>query len=330
MFENRRNFLKGACAMAGLAAASSAGLSAAYAQMAASKPFMGVFPIGWTVCTPDNKLDTAAMARQMTFLNKGKVAGLAWPQNASGWRSLSTREWHAGAEALAAAKGRMKLVLGVQTEGFNLANSQAYARAARKLKADGIISIVPEVSDSAVISYFKALADASGLPLMAQAIGNTSVDTLVALSKAVPGIVAVKDEAGDPLTRAPGLLRRTGGHLQDFSGGGGLHFFPELELGFTGTCPYVGLADVLQSCFDAYRAGRKDQAFRIFGAFLAFNALPRANDYVLMARGVFAENAVMRANPGGGARHAPAPITTAQKAEIRKALATYMKPYLVA
>lgn len=314
-------------------AAATKGAEAAFPKSPNGKTLAGVFPIGWTPCTPDNKLDSGAMAKQMEFLNRGRVAGMAWPQNASGWESLSAAEWTAGAEALASVKGRAALVLGVQTKGYNVANSQAYARTAKRLNADGIISIVPpNVSDAEVISYFKALSGAAGLPMMVQAVGNTTVDTLLALTKAVPSIVAIKDEAGDPLQNGPEILRRSGGRLEVFSGGGGMHFFPEMELGFTGTCPYVGLADVLQSCFDHYQAGRKDQAFQVFGAFLAFNSLPHANEYVLKARGVFAENAVMRTNPpaGGGARRRGSPITEAQKSDIRKALATYLKPYLIA
>jgi 4-hydroxy-tetrahydrodipicolinate synthase len=238
-----------------------------------------------------------------------------------------------GAEALALVKGQTALILGVQTAGFNVANSQIYAKKAKALGADGIISLVPPgVSDGDAIAYFKALSDASGLPIMMQAVGDISVDTLAALVSAVPGIVAVKDEAGDPLERAPSLLRRANGKLEDFSGGGGLTFFPELELGFTGTCPYTGLADVLQSCFNSYQAGRKREAYDIFGRFLAFNALPHANEYVMKARGVFAEDAVMRsavvAIPGASRRRGP--ITEAQKAEIRTALDTYLKQYLVA
>jgi 4-hydroxy-tetrahydrodipicolinate synthase len=329
MLESRRNFLKGMAAT-GILALAANGAEAAIPKSPNGKPLAGVFPIGWTPCTPDNKLDTGAMVKQMEFLNRGKVAGMAWPQNASGWQTLTAKEWNDGAEAMASVKGASALVLGVQTTGFNIANSQVYARTAKRLNADGVISIVPEASDSDIIKYFKALSDASGLPMMAQAIGKTSVDTLIALKKAVPTIVAIKDEAGDPLERAPGLLKRSGGQLQDFSGGGGMHFFPEMELGFTGTCPYVGLADVLQSCFNAYQAGRKRDAFNIFGAFLAFNAQPHANEYVMVARGVFAENAVMRSMPSTSPHRRGGPITAAQKAEIRKLLATYLKPFLVA
>jgi 4-hydroxy-tetrahydrodipicolinate synthase len=321
MPQNRRSFLKGACALLAMGG---------HAASAASPgPLVGVFPIGWTPCTPDNRLDAAAMVRQMEFINRGKVAGLAWPQNASGWSTLTAREWNAGAEALASVGGRSALVLGVQTPGFDLAGSRDYARTARRLNAHAIISIVPpDRSDADVIAYFRALADASGLPVMVQAVGDTSVDTLVALAAAVPAIVAFKDEAGDPLARAPDLLRRTGGRVQDFSGGGGMKFFPEMELGFTGTCPYVGLSDVLQASFNAYRAGRKREAFDIFGHFLAFNTLPHANDYVLKARGVFAEDAIMRVAPGGRPRGSS--ITDAGRRVIRDALATYLKPYLVA
>ncbi|HVV26985.1 MAG TPA: dihydrodipicolinate synthase family protein [Rhizomicrobium sp.] len=334
--KDRRTFLQGAAALGVLAAGGTSVLAAPGGTIARSpngRPLAGVFPIGWTPCKPDNSLDLDAMVRQQQFLNRGKVAGMAWPQNASGWQSLSSQEWHAGAEALASVKGNTALVLGVQTTGFNTTDSQAYARKAKSLSADAIISLVPpSAGDADVIAYFKALSDASGLPIMVQAVGNVSVDQLVTLAKAIPAIVAVKDEAGDPLERAPDLLQKTGGKLEDFSGGGGMTFFAEMELGFLGTCPYTGLADVLQVCFNAYQAGRKQEAYDTFGRFLAFNSLPHANEYVMKARGVFAEDAVMRSNPGaspgGGRRHGA--ITEAHKAQIRSALNTYLKPFLVA
>jgi hypothetical protein len=96
------------------------------------------------------------------------------------------------------------------------------------------------------------------------------------------------------------------------------------------------LADVLQASFNAYRAGKKRDAYDIFGRFLAFNSLPHANEYVMKARGVFAEDAIMRANPaapgGGGAaaNRRRGGITEANKAEIRLALNSYLKPFLVA
>lgn len=341
MMKNRRKFLQGAGASLGLLAATGGGALAVppgpIMKSPNGKPLAGVFPIGWTPCKPDNSFDVDAMVKQQQFLNRGKVAGMAWPQNASGWQSLTPAEWHAGAEALASVKGDTALILGVQTAGFNVAASQDYCRKAKSLNADGIISLVPPDSNRAdAAAYFRALSDASGLPIMVQAVGNVSVDDLVALAAAVPAIMSVKDESGDPLERAPELLQKTGGKIEDFSGGGGMTFFAELELGFLGTCPYTGLADVLQTCFNSYLAGRKRDAYDTFGRFLAFNSLPHANEYVMKARGVFGEDAIMRVNPpvpaqgaGGGGRRGGA-ITEAHKAQIRLALSTYLKPFLVA
>ena len=257
---NRRGFLKGATALAG---ASAVGVGVAQAATIAKspngKPLAGVFPIGWTPCTPDGKLNLDAMAAQQKFLNRGKVAGMAWPQNASAWQTLSSDEWHSGADALLSVKGKSAVVLGVQTLGFDIAKSAEYARYAGSKGADAIISLTPPgASDADTIAYFKkALGAASNLPMMVQAVGKVSVDTLVALSQAVPAVVVVKDEAGDPLQRGPELQSRTGGKLEDFSGSGGHTFFPEMELGFLGTCPYVGLSDVLQQCFELYQSGKE-------------------------------------------------------------------------
>jgi hypothetical protein len=94
------------------------------------------------------------------------------------------------------------------------------------------------------------------------------------------------------------------------------------------------LADVLQACFNSYRAGRKREAYDTFGRFLAFNALPHANEYVMKARSVFADDAIMRSNPpvagAPAGRRRGGQITDAHKAEIRLALDTYLKPFLVA
>jgi dihydrodipicolinate synthase/N-acetylneuraminate lyase len=336
---NRRRFLQVAGAVAGAIAVGGIEVANATAirKSPNGKPLAGVFPIGWSPCKADNKLDLDAMVAQQQFLNRGKVAGIAWPQNASAWQTLSSDEWHAGADALLSVKGKSAVVLGVQSVGFDLAKSTQYAKYAGSKGADAIISLTPPgASDDDVIAYFKALSSASNLPMLVQAVGDVSVDTLVALYKAVPTLVAVKDEAGDPLQRAPDLISRTGGTLEDFSGAGGHTFFAEMEEGFLGTCPYVGLSDVLQRCFDLYQAGKKRDAYDVFGRFLAFDSIPHANEYVCIARGVFPEGEIMRVNPppAGGApmarRRPEGKITDAQKAEIRLALDTYVKPYLVA
>ena len=52
---------------------------------ASAKPMRGLFPIGQTPCTPDNKLDLDCLAAEVKFCNRGGVHGFVWPQIASGW-----------------------------------------------------------------------------------------------------------------------------------------------------------------------------------------------------------------------------------------------------
>ena len=92
MTANRRKFLQGTGASLAILAVAGQGAFAAVGVAAKSpngKSLAGVFPIGWTPCKPDNSFDAEAMVKQQQFLNRGKVAGMAWPQNASGWQSLT-------------------------------------------------------------------------------------------------------------------------------------------------------------------------------------------------------------------------------------------------
>ena len=121
---DRRDFLQ----MFGLGVAGFA-LSNSGLRAAPSKPLRGLFPIGFTPFTPDNKIDLEGLAAQVKFCNRGGVHGLMWPQNASGWTNLSDQERLDGNEAILAAGkgGKTALVLGVQS-----ADPEAVSRYARQ------------------------------------------------------------------------------------------------------------------------------------------------------------------------------------------------------
>jgi len=318
MNRDRRHFL---------AAAAATAMFPGLVQAAEASPFRGIYPIAWTPCTPDGALDASGLAAQVAFCRRGQVAGLVWPQNASAWATLSEQEWTAGMRALlAAAKGgKTKIVIGVQTVGGDIEKSVRYARAAAAGGADGIISLPPEnASEAEIVAYYKAIGAATPLPLMMQAVGEASVDLVVELSRQVSTLKAVKDEAGDPLARAPHILGATGGRLADFSGNGGHTMLAEMALGFSGSCPYVGIADLYQQSFDLWHAGKRKDAFDMFGRISAFNSIPGSNEYVLVARGVFSESTVLRKATGA---HTTPPLEAQQKQFIREAMDRFLKPY---
>ena len=347
----RRNFLQMSAA-AGLTLAMAKQSSAAeilppQLQTPSGKPLRGLYPIMQTPFTEKDVLDTDLLANEVKYINRGGVAGMIWPVFASSWSTLSDAERITGAETiLAAAKGgKSAVAIAVQNTAWDTATSVRYAKHAAAHGADAIVAIPPNngwnVSDQAVIDYYKAIGKATDLPLVVQTRGTISVDLMIEMFKQIPTMKATKDEVGDPLERAPELMRRTDNKLAIWNAGGGTgnQLLEILPLGFAGLCPTPQFADLLQQAMELYWAGKKQEAFEMYGRVQAFATLPGATEYMMVARGVFKETTKLRqqpmepeakaANPGGGGggrRHAPP--TDTQKQHIREALNTYLKPYL--
>ena len=242
------------------------------------------------------------MSSQVKFCLRGGVHGFMWPQNASAWTTLSDTERMDGAEAILATGkgGSTALVIGVQAPDISAVSK--YAKQAEKLGADAIVSLPPAgVNDaSALLDFYKQVAHTTSLPLFAQSTGTMSVDLLVNMFKAIPTFRQVKDEAGNPLARIAEIKERTSGQLRVFSGFGVGTMITEMELGFSGHCPYTNLADVYSAAFNLFHAGRKREAFDMFGRIQALATMMPVNTIdIMIARGVF--------KPGTRTRNAPPP-----------------------
>ena len=328
---NRRDVLKTLGAVTAGITLSRACIAAPAASTAA-KPFRGLFPIGSTPFTEDDKLDLECLANEVKFCNRASVPGFIWPQIASGWSTMSASERFAGAEAILAAGngGKTALVIGVQTENNDLPGAIAFAQHAAKNGADAICSLPPKGDDAALLSYYKAIGSATDLPLFVQTIGDVSVDVLVEMYHSIPTMRVVKDEAGDPLKRVTEIRKRTDDKIGVFAGKGVRLMIEEMQLGFAGYCPTVGLADVFQQSYELYQAGKSQEAFDMFGRILAFDSITHAEQYLMVARGIFKENTKSRHMPGMGdpANKPPAPLTDSEKKDVLKAIDTYLKPYL--
>jgi 4-hydroxy-tetrahydrodipicolinate synthase len=294
-----------------------------------------LFPIASSPFTPDNKLDYDCLSAEVNFCNRGRVPGLIWPQIASGWSTLSSAERFSGAESMIAAGkgGATAIVIGVQTQGNDLAGAVAYAKHAAKAGADAICSLPPEGGNGAMLEYYKAIGAATDLPLFVQTIGDMPVDLIAQMFREIPTMRVVKDEAGDPLKRVTDIRAKTDGKLAVFAGKGVRLMMDEMRLGFTGFCPVVGMADVFQQAWELYEAGKKREAFDMFGRIQAFSTITNADRYVMVARGIFKETTKSRPMPGmgdgsGGPGGPPTPLDEAGKKNVRDALETYLKPYL--
>jgi 4-hydroxy-tetrahydrodipicolinate synthase len=311
---------------------------------AGTKPLRGLFPIGTTPTTPDDKLDLECLANEIKFCNKYKVHGFAWPQMASGWSALSEKERFDGAEAILATGkgGTTALIIGVQDKDSNVDKAIAYARHAEKNGADGIISLPHGTDDKSMIEYYKTVGKATDLPLIVQTRGEMSVDLVVELSKQVPTMRCIKDESGNPLLRVTEILQRTNGKLAVFSGNGVRLMIDEMRLGFLGHCPTVDLSDFFASAYDLWHAGKHREAYDMFARIQAWGTITNGSAYLMVMRGIFKESTKTRRIPmsdvamggagrgsGGGGNRGPAvPLDEAGKKVIRDYWDQFMKPYL--
>jgi dihydrodipicolinate synthase/N-acetylneuraminate lyase len=166
-----------------------------------AKPLRGIFPIAQSPFTESDKLDVDCLVQQARFLDRGRVHGCVWPQIASEWFTLSEAERLAGAEALCSVGKKLRPAIVIGVQAADTATAVKYATHAEKAGADALISLPPGGADAAHwLEYYKTVGNATSLPLFAQAVGDVSVDQLIAWHKAVPALRYVKDEAGQPRT----------------------------------------------------------------------------------------------------------------------------------
>ena len=295
--------------------------------------FRGIYPIVATPYDDAGEVDLQTLAEEVRFLDRAGVHGIVWPQLASEYALLTFEERIAGAEAIVkASKGlRPKVVIGVQAA--DTASAVRYAEHAKSIGPDAIIALPPrkgrqtEFDLDAVARYYAAVAEAGGLPMFMQAIGNMSVEFVARMVREIPNLHFVKDEAGHTLSRLtefaelPGPDRPVG-----FTGGHGRTLVEEMARGSAGTMPAASWVDLYVKVWDLWHAGDRSDAIDMFSKALLLIAKATAHGlpalaYVLHLRGVFPNWKVRTPSARKLDRHAREQI---------EATLEFVRPYLTA
>ncbi|SHI55704.1 4-hydroxy-tetrahydrodipicolinate synthase [Desulfosporosinus lacus] len=174
--------------------------------------------------------------------------------------------------------------------GSNSTNSSvSLARMAETTGVDGLMAVVPyynKPSQEGMFQHFKAIAEASSLPLMLYNVpGRTSAnlmpETVKRLSE-IPNIVSLKEAAGS-LDQVSELKRLLPAEFEVYSGDDSMTL-PMLALGCSGIISVAAhvIGDEMKAMVDAWFAGDTAQAtkwhlelFPIFkGIFVTSNPVP--------------------------------------------------------
>ena len=185
------------------------------------------------------------------------------------------------------ALGKRTVIAGIGS--YSTAASIALARKAATTGVDGLLVVVPyynKPSQEGMFQHFKAIAEATSLPLMLYNIpGRTSVNLLPETVKRlaeIPNIVALKEAAGS-LDQVSELKRLLPSEFSIYSGDDSMTL-PMLALGCSGIVSVAAhvIGDEMKEMVDAWFDGDTAQAtkwhldlFPIFkGIFVTSNPVP--------------------------------------------------------
>ncbi len=185
--------------------------------------FRGTFTALVTPFCKD-QIDEAAFERLIEHQIENGITGIV-PVGTTGESPTLDHDEHMRVIALAVkfAKGRCKVIAGAGSN--STAEAIALTKEAEKVGADATLHVAPyynKPTQGGLILHFKAIAEASPLPVILYSIPGRcgieiGVETAVALAKACPNIVAIK-EAGGSVERVSQLRSALPEEFQVLSG----------------------------------------------------------------------------------------------------------------
>jgi 4-hydroxy-tetrahydrodipicolinate synthase len=186
------------------------------------QPFRGVFPYLVSPIKADGEVDAEVLARLCEDLIAAGVHGLTPLGSTGEFAYLGWAQRRRVVEVVVqASRGRVPVVAGVAST--TIADATFQAREFERLGCSGILAILEAyfpVTDEGVYAYFKAIAEATALPVVLYTNPNfqrsdLSLPVIERLSR-VPNIRYIKD-ASFNTGRLLSILNRVEGRMQVFA-----------------------------------------------------------------------------------------------------------------
>lgn len=241
--------------------------------MAEAQALGGIHPIVYAFFDMAGRLDAGLIRRQVAACLAGGAHGLACLGLATEVGKLSPAERHELLAITAEAVGG-RVPLAVTIFGRTVEEQTAFAREAARAGAAWVIlqpPAIPDLDEQALMRFFGAVIDAAPLPTAIQNapqyIGiGLSAENLVRLVRDHPNLLLLKGEGS--AVEIEEVIQATGGALRVFNGRGGLELTDNLRAGCAGLIPAPDCFDWQVRVFDAFRAGRIDEAEALYARIL--------------------------------------------------------------
>jgi 4-hydroxy-tetrahydrodipicolinate synthase len=279
----------------------------------------GVLPVIQTPYKTDGSIDPAVLKREIDWLFEEGVDGIVLAMVSEVLRLTDAERDDLTRMSVEIAAGRGPVVASVGAE--STAQAVRHTRAAEAAGADALMAIPPSLtrcSAQELADYYKAILDATSLPLVVQDasgyVGNSiPVATQAALLELAPERVLFKPEAQPIGPNVSALLEATGGRAKIFEGTAGLALMDSFPRGIVGTMPGADVPWAIVAIWRALKAGDTKRAGDIHARLAALvNLMHNLDAYLaiekllLVEQGIFA-NEIVRGPVGyhadEGTRH---------------------------
>ncbi|RIJ04166.1 dihydrodipicolinate synthase family protein [Achromobacter sp. K91] len=285
--------------------------------------YRGIFPVVPTTFTESGELDLPSQKRAVDFMIDSGVDGLCILANFSEQFVLSDDEREILTRTiLEHVAGRVPVI--VTTTHFSTQVCAARSRRAQEQGAAMLMIMPPyhgatiRVSEEQVVGFFQRVSDAVDIPIMIQdaPVAGTplSAAALARMAREIEHVAYFKIETAGAASKLRDLIALGGEAVEGpWDGEEAITLLPDLDAGATGSMTGGGFADGLRPIIEAHRAGRRDEAYRLYERWL-----PLIN-YENRQGGILTAKALMKAG-GVIACDAPRHPWPAMRAEVRQGL----------
>jgi 4-hydroxy-tetrahydrodipicolinate synthase len=283
--------------------------------------FPGIIPAVVVPFAEDDSIDVDALRANVTHLIDGGVHGLVVNGTMGEAGALSDDERGLVIDTvLGVADGRLPVTVGVSSA--STAASRRYAEQARAAGAQGVMCLPPVLyrgTPEELAAHFAAVAEASGLPVMAynnpEASGQDLMPEVIAeIAAAVPAVVAVKECSADA-RRIAELLGST--DIEILVGGDdwALEGFAAGSTGWVSGVANIAPRECVE-LFDAVNDGRLPEARELYQRLLPLGRLDMTPWLVQYFKGAMDAVGLV----GGPTRPPRLPLGPEQQALLREAV----------
>jgi 2-keto-3-deoxy-L-arabinonate dehydratase len=285
--------------------------------------FKGVFPVVPTTFRDDGELDLDSQRRCLDFMIDAGSNGLCILANFSEQFVLSDEEREVLTDlTLEHVAGRVPVI--VTTSHFS---TRVCAERSRRAQAAGaaMVMIMPpyhgatiRAPELAIYDFFRRVSDTIDIPIMIQdaPVSGTplSATFLARMAQEIPNIRYFKIEVPQAAAKLRQMIELGGEAIEGpWDGEEAITLFPDLDAGATGSMTGGGYPDGIRQIFDAYQAGRREEAAAAYQRWLPLINYENRQCGLLAAKILMKEGGVIASE---AARHPILPVHPAIRAGL--------------